>query len=87
MSYSDFDLKTAIQTFGLTEDRRTDLFAAVESLEPSEHLAAWLKDLAPVALGVISEKAQDPLAFGGEPRRARPPALAKACRLNLKLAQ
>src|SRR5438105_2767875 len=58
MSFSDFDLKTAIETFGLEEDRRTDLFSAVESLEPSEFLVAWLKEFAPVALGVSSEKAR-----------------------------
>lgn len=58
MSFSDFDLKTAIQTFALTEERDTDLFAAVEPLEPSEFLRVWLEKFAPVALGVNSEKAR-----------------------------
>lgn len=58
MAYGDFDLKTAVQTFGLTEDRATDLFAGVEPLEPSEFLRAWLDEFAPVALGVNSEKAR-----------------------------
>lgn len=58
MAYGDFNLKTAVQTFGLTEDRDADLFAAVEPLEPSEFLRAWLDEFAPVALGVNSEKAR-----------------------------
>jgi len=58
MAFGDFDLKTAVQKFGLTEDRNTDLFAAVEPLELSEFLRAWLNEFAPVALGVNSEKAR-----------------------------
>lgn len=58
MAFSDFDLKAAIQTFTLTEEGDTDLFAAVEPLEPSEFLRVWLEKLAPVALGVNSEKAR-----------------------------
>src|SRR5262245_16031821 len=58
MAFSDFDLKTAIHSFALTEERDTDLFATVEPLEPSELLRVWLDKLAPVALGVNSEKAR-----------------------------
>lgn len=58
MAFSDFDLKTAVQSFGLTEDRDTDLFAGVEPLEPSEFLRIWLETFAPVAAGVNSEKAR-----------------------------
>lgn len=58
MAFSDFDLKTAVHTFALSEDRDTDLFADVEPLEPSEFLCVWLEQLAPVALGVNSEKAR-----------------------------
>ena len=58
MAYGDFDLKTAVNTFGLTEDRDTDVFAVVEPLEPSEFLRVWLDEFAPVALGVNSEKAR-----------------------------
>jgi hypothetical protein len=58
MAFSDFDLKTAVRTFALAEERDTDLFADVEPLEPSESLRAWLERLAPVALGVNSEKAR-----------------------------
>src|SRR5262245_60526195 len=58
MAYSDFDLKTAVHTFALTEDRDTDLFAEVAPLEPSTFLQVWLEKFAPVALGVNSEKAR-----------------------------
>ncbi len=58
MAFSDFDLKTAVQTFALSEERDTDLFAAVEPLQPSEFLRVWLDTFAPVALGVNSEKAR-----------------------------
>src|SRR5260370_623700 len=58
MAFSDFDLKTAVQTFALTEERDTDLFAAVEPLEPSAFLRVWLDKFAPVALGVNSDKAR-----------------------------
>jgi hypothetical protein len=58
MAFSDFDLKTAVQTFALSEERDTDLFAGVEPLEPSAFLRVWLEQFAPVALGMNSEKAR-----------------------------
>jgi hypothetical protein len=58
MAYADFDLKTAVQKFGLSEHRDTDLFAAVAPLEPSAFLRVWLDEFAPVALGVNSERAR-----------------------------
>jgi hypothetical protein len=58
MAFSDFDLKTAVQRFALSQERDTDLFAGVEPLEPSEFLRVWLEKLAPVALGLNSEKAR-----------------------------
>lgn len=58
MAFGDFDLKTAVHTFGLIENRDTDLFAGVVPLEPSDFLRAWLDEFAPVALGVNSEKAR-----------------------------
>jgi hypothetical protein len=58
MSFSDFSLRRAIETFGLQEDRDTDLFAAVEPLTPSEFVRVWLDEFAPVALGVNSERAR-----------------------------
>ena len=58
MSYSDFDLKTAVQIFGLTEDRTVDLFADVEPIEPGDFLRVWIDEFAPVAIGINSEKAR-----------------------------
>ncbi len=58
MSYADYDLRTAVQTFGLTERRDTDMFAAVGPLEPSGFLRVWLDEFAPLALGVNSERAR-----------------------------
>jgi hypothetical protein len=77
MSYSDFDLKTAVQTFGLSEDRTADLFAGVEPMQLDDSLRAWLDELAPVALGVNSEKARSefiiaPMLIEAR-RRAGPP--------------
>ena len=54
MAYADFDLKRAVHTFGLIEERSTDLFARIEPLEPSEFLRIWLDEFAPLALGVNS---------------------------------
>jgi hypothetical protein len=58
MSFSDFDLRRAVETFSLQEDRDSDLFASVEPLAPSEFVRVWLDEFAPVALGVNSEKAR-----------------------------
>ncbi len=57
MAFSDFDLKTAINVFGLTEVRASDVFPKVQPLEPGESVRIWLEKFAPVALGVNSEKA------------------------------
>jgi hypothetical protein len=58
MAFSDFDLRTAVRTFGLQEERDTDLFPAVTPLEPSPFLRVWLDEFAPVALGMNTEKAK-----------------------------
>ena len=58
MAYSDFDLKTAVAGFGLTEDQKADLFSGIAPLEPSESLRAWLEECAPVALGINTEMAR-----------------------------
>ena len=42
----------------LTDERDADLFAAVPPLEPGAGLKAWLEELAPVAVGVNTEKAR-----------------------------
>jgi hypothetical protein len=58
MAYADFDLKTAVHRFELTEDRDTDLFKDVDSIEPSDYLRGWLAEFAPIALGLNNEQAR-----------------------------
>ncbi len=58
MAYAEFDLKTVVQKFGLSEDDKTDLIKDIEPIEPSDFLRIWLDQFAPVALGVNSEKAR-----------------------------
>ncbi len=58
MAFSDFDLRGALQAFGLTEERDAALFADVAPLVPSPFLQVWLDEFAPVAVGVNSEKAR-----------------------------
>jgi len=58
MAYADFDLKTAVQKFELIRREDADLFEAIEPIEPSDWLRAFLDEFAPVALGVNSEQAR-----------------------------
>jgi hypothetical protein len=58
MAYAEFDLRKAVDTFGLSKDEKTDLFRNVEPIEPSDSLRVWLDEFAKVALGVNSEKAR-----------------------------
>jgi hypothetical protein len=58
MAYADFDLRTAVHTFGLVEEEGTDLFAGVAPVDPSDYLRAWLDEFAPLALGLNSERAR-----------------------------
>jgi hypothetical protein len=58
MAFSDFDLRTVVNTFGLREKRDTDLFPDVAPMEPSDHLRAWLDEFAPVAIAVNTEMAR-----------------------------
>ncbi len=58
MAYNDFDLKTAVQKFGLIVDEEIDLFPTVDPLEPSEFLRVWLDEFATTALRIGSEKAR-----------------------------
>src|SRR2546421_91507 len=58
MSFSDFNLRRAVEAFDLKEDRDSNLFAAVEPLAPTEFVRVWLDEFAPVALGINSEKAR-----------------------------
>jgi hypothetical protein len=56
-AFAEFDLKTAVYRFQLSENRKTDLFKNVELIEPSDHLRGWLAEFAPVALGVNTNQA------------------------------
>jgi hypothetical protein len=58
MAYAEFDLKNAVETFGLSEDDKTDIFESIAPLEPSDFLRVWLDGFAAVAVGVNSEKAR-----------------------------
>ena len=78
MAYSDFDLKTAVRTFELIENRDVDLFAAVEPVEPNPYLVDWLAEFGPVALGINTEMARSSYIItpilSESIRRAGPPA-------------
>ena len=58
MSYSDFDLRTARERFGLTLVEDVDLFATVPDAEPGEWLQQTLDRWAPAALAMNTEKAR-----------------------------
>ena len=74
MSYADYDLRTAVQTFGLTEGRDTDMFAAVGPLEPSGFLRVWLDQFAPGAgreFRESPERVHHRAGAGGDPTTGR----------------
>jgi hypothetical protein len=58
MSYSDFDLRTARERFGLTLVEDRDLFPDAPEVPPGEWLRQTLAQWAPVALAVNTEKAR-----------------------------
>ena len=58
MAYVDFDLKTAVDTFSLIEERNVDLFKAIEPVAPSPVLAGLLDEFTPIALAINTEKAR-----------------------------
>lgn len=58
MAFSDFTLRSAVETFGLQEDLDSDLFARVAPLEINAFTQAWLDEFAPVAVSVNSELAR-----------------------------
>jgi hypothetical protein len=58
MAYSDFELKTAVDTFSLVVERNLDLFRAIEPVEPSPILSGLLDEFTPIALGIDTEKAR-----------------------------
>jgi hypothetical protein len=58
MAYSDFDLQSARERFGLSLVEDEDLFAAVAEVEPGESLLQTLQRWAPAALAMNTEKAR-----------------------------
>jgi len=77
MAFSDFDLRTAVQTFGLRVERDTELFAGVAPLEPSDYLRALLDEFVPLALALNTEMARreyitTPLLIEAKRRAAGP---------------
>ncbi|MGL4420945.1 MAG: hypothetical protein ACRCZF_09805 [Gemmataceae bacterium] len=58
MAYSDFDLRTALRAFGLTEQYAHDLFASITPLLPSTMLVDWLDEYTPIAVGMNTEAAR-----------------------------
>jgi hypothetical protein len=58
MAFSDFDLRSVVDTFGLREDRDSDLFAGVAAVVPGDFLRAWLDEHVPLALGMNTEQAR-----------------------------
>ncbi len=58
MAYNDFDLKTALRTFELIEERDADLFASIDPVDPNQYLVDWLAKFAPIALGINTEMAR-----------------------------
>lgn len=64
MAFSDFNLRTAVETFGLHEERDTDLFAAIAPLELSAFARGWLDEFAPIAVGLNNETARREFIIG-----------------------
>ena len=61
MAFSDFTLRSALEAFGLAEERGLDLFAGTPPIVPSAFLQVWLDDFAPVALNNRSDAARSHL--------------------------
>ena len=58
MGYSDFDLRTVSDRFGLRLDETQDLFAGVPEIAPDPRLAEGLAEWAPAALAQNTERAR-----------------------------
>lgn len=74
MAYSDFDLRTARERFGLTLDENSDLFAAVPEADVPPQLRQSLDEWAPAALAMNTEKARSEMIIA--------PVLMEAVRLS-----
>jgi hypothetical protein len=64
MAFSDFDLRTVVDKFGLREQRDASLFLNVASIEPSNYLRSWLDEFAPLAIAINTEMARRELITG-----------------------
>jgi hypothetical protein len=77
MAFSDFDLKTARERFGLTTDEGQDLFSGTLALDVPGLLREILDEWAPAALAMNTEKARSELIIAPilmeAVRLARPP--------------
>lgn len=77
MAFSDFDLKTARERFGLTTDEGQDLFSGRPALDVPGRLREILDEWAPAALAMNTEKARSELIIAPilmeAIRLARPP--------------
>lgn len=58
MAYSDFTLEKARKAFDLTIAEKDDLFSEVDTLEPTAPLQEFLRENAPLALQINTEKAR-----------------------------
>ena len=58
MAYSDFTLEKARKSFDLTISEKDDLFSGVDTLEPTAPLQEFLRENAPLALQINTEKAR-----------------------------
>jgi len=58
MAYSDFDLRTARERFGLILHEDMDLFAPIHAVEVRERLREVLEEWGPAALAMNTEKAR-----------------------------
>jgi hypothetical protein len=61
MAYSDFKLHQLVKKFNLTLQETSDLFAATQSVEPSDYLTTTLKQNVNLAVAINTEKARSEL--------------------------
>ncbi len=77
MAFSDFDLKTACERFGLTTDEGQDVYAGTPALDVPARLREILDEWAPAALAMNTEKARSEMIIAPilmeAVRLARPP--------------
>jgi hypothetical protein len=74
MAYSDFDLRTARERFGLKLREDLDLFATTGAIEVSVRLREFLEEWGPAALAMNTEKARSEMIIA--------PILMEAVRLS-----